>query len=345
MEKMFSLLNEYIQNMDRYEEFDIKKCYINYTDSEKEKSNGIEFKLSEKSVPNEFFICYGWKNEIYFLVNDNDDYSNEYITKENANIVDLFLICNNGELQISNAMDKNEIFNELFIYEDNYSGHTYEDVVQFFKPFSLYKLDTNSVLTERHGCCIYAFYLLCRTREKNFPWKKETLDAIENVIFSESNKIPYYNIILTLNSRQWRHIFLESYKMIEHLFPVLFLKDVADKTGIDSLNLAKTFEEVLKWKPNEEDSIKKIFENVETNYKNEKVYQEILTLKTSKVGEMALYKWYYNEIRNQIAHFRIIHKNVEFSDGEWNTIIMFNFWLIEHLYNYFDEYIKDDNAK
>ncbi len=163
---------------------------------------------------------------------------------------------------------------------------------------------------------------------------------IESAIFSESDKTPYYNIIFALSSRQWRHIFLESYKMIEHLFSVKYLKTVSDNTGIKSIELAKTFEEILNWRPPEEIAIKQIFEEIGSNFANDTIYKELLCLKTNKAGEEALYKWYYKEIRNQIAHFRVIHENIEFSNDEWNIIIRFNFFVINYMYNAYDDYIS-----
>lgn len=344
-EKVFTLLNDYISGIDRDDGFNIGECYFNYTETEKEKSNDLKFLLSEKSIPNEFFICYEWNDAMYFLTNDNDDFSNDNMTKEEADLIDIFLMCDKDELYISKTILKDEIYDSLYIYEDNYLGHTYCDVVHLFESFSLYKLDDNSGLKDKNLRCIYAFYLLCKTRNSNFPWEESTLDEIERVIYSDSNKIPYYNIILALTSRQWRHIFLESYKMIEHLFAILFLKDVADKTDLSILNLAKTFEENLKWRPNEEEAIKRIFDTINESCNEELVYKALLNLKDEKVGEMTLYKWYYNEIRNQIAHFRVVHSSVEFSDKEWNIIIRFNFWLIDYLYNSFDEYIDVNDSK
>lgn len=341
MEKVFSLIKEHINNLERYGDFDINKCYINYSDVEKEKSNNICFRLSERSIPNEFFICYEWKEDIYFIVNDKEDYSNDDFTKEESNIVDLFLICDMGENQISQTIDSNEIYDRLYIYDElGYSGHTYDDIVDFFEPFSLYKLNKNSGLIDKGLLSIYVCYLISKTNNSNFPWEQSTLDIIESIIFSKSDKIPYYNIILSLTSRQWRHIFLESYKMIEHLFSVKYLKSVSDNTGIPSVELAKTFEETLNWRPPEEMAIKQIFEEIECYFANNSIYKELLCLKTKKAGEEALYKWYYKEIRNQIAHFRVLHENIEFSNDEWNIIIRFNFFVTEYMYNTYDDYIS-----
>ncbi len=159
MEKVFSLLNEYISVSDRYGDFDIKRCYINYSSAEKEKSDNIKFLLSERSIPNEFFICYGWNDDVYFIVNDKGNYSNDNFTKEEADIIDLFLICDKGENRISQNIDVNEIYDRLFIYdESDYSGHTYDDIVDFFEPFSLYKINKNSGLADKNLLSIYAFF-------------------------------------------------------------------------------------------------------------------------------------------------------------------------------------------
>ncbi len=346
---LFSIINKFLYSIDRKDDFDIGNCYLNYSESEKKKSSLIKFLLSEKSISNEIFICYELKGNdgipnIYFIVNDNEDYSDEHITKQDADIIDLLIMSEKYDIQIASNKNVSEIYDRLFVYDDlSYTGHTFSDLVDFFEPFSVYKLERDSLLNERHLYSIYAFYLLKKAENSTFSWEKQTLEMIKNVIFSESDKIPFYNIILLLSSRQWRHIFLESYRIIEHLFSITFLKEVSDESKISALELAKTFENILKWRPPEEEAIKRIFSEVEENNKNNAIINDLIQVKNSKAGEEALYKWYYKEIRNQIAHFRIIHENIDFSDKEWNIIIRYNFFIIYYMYNNYNAYIIEIN--
>lgn len=45
---------------------------------------------------------------------------------------------------------------------------------------------------------------------------------------------------------------------------------------------------------------------------------------------MKLHKWYYQK-RNSIAHYRAIHEPVKLDAADWNTMIKFNFEVIEYL--------------
>ena len=47
---------------------------------------------------------------------------------------------------------------------------------------------------------------------------------------------------------------------------------------------------------------------------------------------MKLHKWYYQK-RNSIAHYRAIHEPVKLDAADWNTMIKFNFEVIEYLYD------------
>lgn len=43
---------------------------------------------------------------------------------------------------------------------------------------------------------------------------------------------------------------------------------------------------------------------------------------------MKLHKWYYQK-RNSIAHYRAIHEPVKLDAADWNTMIKFNFEVID----------------
>ena len=346
--KLFLKLYERFKFIERFSDFDLEKIYLNYTEDEKTKSNNINIILSEKIVPNELFVLYNnvITDELFLLVSEDINIYDEYMIKcDSTDLIDLLVLCYVDGLQISDSISDEELYDRMCIYEDeNYSGHIFEELIPLFKPISLYRLSKESSIYDECGYSIYAYYLLCRAKISDFPWEENTLMDIENLILSESQNIPYYNIILSLSSRQWHHIFLESYRMIEHIFCAVYLKEVSDKINIDSSSLASAFEDVLHWRPPEEESLKKIFDIIECNNYVTDVLKDLNTIKNSKVGDEKLYKWYYKEIRNQIAHYRVMHRNIEFSDEEWNTIIRFNFLVIRILYEDYDKYIQENDV-
>lgn len=345
--KLFLKIYERFKLIERFSDFDLGKIYINYTEDEKIKSNSKNIILSEKVVPNELFVLYNNVNtdELFLLVSENLNIYDEYMIKcESTDLIDLLVLCYIDGLQISDSISNEELYDRLCIYEDeNYTGHIYEELIPMFKPFSLYRISKESSLYDKCGYSIYAYYLLCRAKTSDFPWEERTLNEIENLILSESQKISHYNIILSLSSRRWHHIFLESYRMIEHVFCAVYLKEVSDKINVTGSSLALAFEDVLHWRPPEEESLGKIFDNIKCNDYVTNVLKDLTVIKNSKVGDENLCKWYYKEIRNQIAHYRTIHRNIEFSDEEWNTIISFNFIVIRIIYEDYDKYIQYDD--
>lgn len=157
-----------------------------------------------------------------------------------------------------------------------------------------------------------------------------TKAAISEVIFS-GLMIPYANVALALNSKQWEHVFLESYRIIEHTFPVIFMKKLS-KTGLTKspMVVAKVLEEVISWRPPEEESLRLIFEEIIMRPE----FQPIITFLSSSmsVAKEDLYRWYYKSVRNQIVHYRSIHIKLSFSDEQWDALIGLNFQIIKYLY-------------
>ena len=275
------LCEKYIPSY-RFLDFDINKIYIDYTKEEKEKSRNISSIISNNIVPNEFFIYYTYKDELFFLVCGDNDYTDDNIIKHQPDIIDLFIMQYENSLKVNAFLTSDEFYNTLYIYEEpEYSGHKYSDIVSFIEPFSLYKIDNNSQLT-RVGACAYAYYRLCEARKNDFPWEEDTLNEIESVIFAESDNIPYHNILNSLSSRQWTHIFLESYKMIEHLFSVIFLSDLDKETEIETAKLAYIIEKKLKWRAPEDKSIERIFNEIKNEFSDSELYQKIEKIKKTK---------------------------------------------------------------
>lgn len=343
-EEVFNVLLEHVSSVKREEEFDKSKCYLNYSSEDKKKLNSIVGILVIDTIPNDFFLFYTRKdtNDNYILVWGQDDYSDDVLEKEEATLADLCILCYEKHLYVSEDVSEEEIYNKLFAYEDEqYSGYTFEDLKSMFKAFSLYKLNSNAVISEQSVYCIYAYWLLCKAKASDFPWADDTITEIEKVVISNNEVLPYYNIALSLSTKQWTHVFLESYRIIEHAFSALYLKDVSTKLNITCRDMASVFEETLNWRPPEEQSIEKIFSILEHQSSFGGILSVLNCIKCRYDGEMNLYKWYYKNIRNRVAHFRIVHKDVEFNDEEWNAVIKFNFMTILFLYNEYKEELKN----
>ncbi|TGY95419.1 hypothetical protein E5329_14725 [Petralouisia muris] len=154
------------------------------------------------------------------------------------------------------------------------------------------------------------------------------MDLFEDIIFSGNDKIPYHNIVMSMLDNQWNHSFLETYRCIERLFPIIRLEAFYNVLGTELtlLQVSKEIEEKISWRPNEEAAIEQIFKDIDTT--------AIEHVKNSykQVKGMGVAKWYYKEIRNSIAHYRAVHSPLNLKEKEWNILLQFNLRVIEQLY-------------
>ena len=160
-EGIFNILIKHVSSVEREEELDKAKCYLNFSDEDKKNLNSVTGILVIDTIPTDFLLLYTRKDtkDIFFLVWGKDDFSDDVIEKEESSLVDLCILCNEKHLYCSEDISKEEIYNKLFAYEDEqYSGYSFEDLKDLFKAFSLYKINPNSVLSEQDGYCIYAYW-------------------------------------------------------------------------------------------------------------------------------------------------------------------------------------------
>ena len=365
---MFRLLKQSIKNYDREDYIDLEQLYFNYTEEEKRLLNGILLEDIESLDTSYGELCVFYKiDDCIFMIVPNstsETMDSDMFEETDSNISHLFILCNKSLLMVNSEADGSVLFNSLMIYDQpDYTGHHFEEVVDFFKPFSVYRIHPNSPLLERDTVDyyrIYSFYLLWRLQKSlshygSKQWEQKTLQTIENVILSGNNSIPFYLIASSLSSKRWSFIFLESYRLIEHTFAAIYLRDLYSEIGtsMSPLNLAAKIEDVLDWRPNELISITNIFKAVIGKEELKSFYNDLLIAKyntdnasgfiatinyeSGEYGYSATAKWYYKEIRNCIAHFRPIHSKPPFNDSQWNCIIRFNYRLIEYLYSEYDE--------
>ena len=91
---------------ERFSNFDINNVYIDYT--EEEKSRNVTSIVTNNIVPNEFFICYTYKDELYFLVRGDEDFTDDNITKYQSNIIDLLIMQKENSLRVNASLTSNE---------------------------------------------------------------------------------------------------------------------------------------------------------------------------------------------------------------------------------------------
>ena len=127
--------------------------------------------------------------------------------------------------------------------------------------------------------------------------------------------------------------------MIEHVFPAIALKNISGRMAPKTTqDVAAALEDITGWRPPEENSIKDIFKEIDGVNSFEPFLNELRSI--VKDPQANLYRWYYKQVRNQIVHYRAIHKNVIFSPTEWNILVRFNIHLIQYLYDAYKDQIE-----
>lgn len=327
-------LYQYALNYERVEISSTDDIYLNYSNEEKKRLDSY-IKVEEiQTIPNEFaFLISDTEDNTYLLVNDRNDYQidNEMFEKIPCSLAELGILSEYKNLFIDNNVSYEMVYDSLFINEDtNYKGHLFEDISFLFKSCSLYQINKEYIFINDDKYRLFSCFLLSYLSTNSSKFQNETVKLIEDLVYSEI-KLSFYNIAVALNSNQWTHIFLETYRLIEHVFPALALKKLSEKNiSIPAIQMAQILEEVIAWRPNEESSIYLIFDEIKNDTNCNTYIQNVRLL--MKNNQEKIGKWYYKQVRNQIVHYRASHENVFFTDSEWNSLLQMNLVIIKYLY-------------
>lgn len=331
---IFSKLGDFVPAEECEYQFDLEKCYIDYQEEDKQNIETIKNFKEQGFISNAKFSMGEYKgNKILIIVGEREIEINDDVLSSIEVDLPIFLY---GMYELNGQINYRK--NPMMIYEEvlcqpedeAYSGHKLEDLRDSFENIVAYKIEESGCLSDEDMYAAYAYYILKKLRDKAGEWNGKTLDAVEEVLLTGNDKIPYHNVALALLSNQWNHIFLESYRCIEHLFPIIKLDEfhAGLQTQISLIEFARQIEEKISWRPNEENVIEKIFKQIE----DQNLIKDLELIKKKESQGMNLYKWYYRK-RNAIAHYRVVHEPVKLDAIEWNAMIKFNFKVIEYLYD------------
>lgn len=340
---MRMLFGNISNNVNRSDNLEIDKIYFDYSEEDKRRFDSYKEVRTITDINNELsFLIEDDNDEKYLLVSNIDNCRGDDIDFERieSSFAELAILCKNKSLHVIASED--DIYNNLFVYEDvEYRGHCYEDVKGFFKPFFVYRIDKNSVLYDADIYCIYAYFRLGEMPDGESRFSKKTEKTLEAMLLS-GLKIPYYNILLAICANQWCHAFLETYRVIEHVYPAIAFKELDDRMDDVPLNkIAYMLEEVIAYRPSEEDTLREIFDEIEHNDSFCEIINEFDEVRAS--GERR-YRWYYRKVRNQIVHYRVIHEQINLNNREWDVLFRFNIHLIMYLYKTYGGYVEIENC-
>lgn len=333
---VFELLLNKARSSSRLDEIDDSHFRLCISEEERAQLKSLNGFTKIDTNSNRFAVLFNNTNNDKFLlvsaddgvsINDDDDF---YLME--PSFVGLGVLYKENLICVSNSISPEEIIESIFITEeDGYSGNTFDQLESFFPSFEIYKINNElALLNSKDPFRIYSYFLFKRYQLVQSHYSIDTLELFEKVILT-SLEIPYRNIANALCSNQWEFSFLETYRLIEHAFPVTYLSELINAgISISPISVAELFENIIGWRLDEQKAVKKIIDEI----KNDSSFANIIIRLESIIkDDTAIDKWYYKQIRNQIVHFRAIHHNLTYNDSEWDTLIAFNLQLIIYLYN------------
>ncbi|EOS45993.1 hypothetical protein V1226_11430 [Lachnospiraceae bacterium JLR.KK009] len=332
---IFKKLASYVDSANSSYQYDLKKCYIDFQEKDKEALDTVRNERIQGFIPNAKFavICYKQKDILIVLGEQESEHDGSVLLNLEMDLAMFVYAIYALDGAVNDTKPPLEIYNELLCQPEDeyYHGHCLEDMQDAFEHVNAYEIVSGGSLDQTDVYNVYAYHFLVLERESVGRWEEDTLELFERVILSGNNKIPYHNIVMSMLANQWNHSFLETYRCIERMFHIIRLEPFYDELGtkLTLLEVSEKIEDKISWRPDEKSAIRDIFQAVKTMG----FVEEIEKVKCSykEVKGMRIDNWYY-QVRNSIAHYRAVHKPVSFTREEWNCLLRFNLYTIEYLY-------------
>ncbi len=293
------------------------------------KVSSIEF--DEK----EYFVIVGWETSISFI---------EILNQVPLNAGLATALLSDLDIPVRQGSDPFSIVDEvLFQYgrdktDPSYSGHDFNDIVKFFEPFYVYEIRDDSPL---RGDDLFriAGYAVCQYSDHIFlSFSPETIRKFKKMFLEGVSNIPYENLLLSLTAIHWKFSFLDIYRCLECLFPIVSLDELYQNIGcsISLLELSIEIEERIKWWPKEAEAINKLIDGASPDAR-----ELLWEVKNSLVGDTEGKKFdFFYEIRNSIVHYRPGTRTYTLNQENWDKLIKGGLAVIEYWYKRYDSSLK-----
>ena len=222
--------------------------------------------------------------------------------------------------------------NMVFQHQDtSYKGHDYTEFLDYLQPIEFFKIPLGSVLIKGDLNRILCFVFSANRQNIILNFESNLLETISELSLVGSDKIAYGLLLNSLLSTNYKHAFLELYRLIERLFPINYLKEFHSKvnTELTFLEFTATLETITSWRPKEDEAIDKIF----LNSKPSTLENFNFFLQSSPSLSNFSPSSYFYKLRNSIVHYRAIHEEFKLSDNQWNQIIKSTLYLIDEHYS------------
>lgn len=249
------------------------------------------------------------------------------------------------KIPIRRNTDAYDVANTIFhqtIADDNRPetivnwAYDFQHILKYFEPIVLYELPLTSNLINQDIIKISGFYLSKNKNKLFLSFSDQTINTFEKIFIEGASKIPYENLLNSLTTVHWQYAFLDIYRCIERLFPIHALEQVHSQSGatVSLFDFAIKIEELIGWKPKEDDVINKLFDDRGLLSKVETLLRDVKKhLDGDETGELG--KRFY-KIRNSIVHYRPATSMLNLDNEHWNKLIEAALLIVDYWYKKYD---------
>ncbi|WFP50300.1 hypothetical protein PL263_19685 [Methylomonas sp. EFPC3] len=252
------------------------------------------------------------------------------IVEQEVNAGLFLVIATEANLQRISPLDLREL-DEIFFdeYDENYQGHDFYDLIKFIEIFAIFKIDANSIYSGRNY--IETGYFICSQFQEFIKLPMQPLISDYISMLQEDSPVLKENIFLSLTATHYKHAFIELYRCIEVLYVMprsIMLKNKLSYSN-PAYELARHCIDELGWRKREEDSLCRIFKDIDEKIIETSGIQSVSFAENSwsfdgtddqkKSHEALAIKIY--RIRNQLVHQLYPNNELKIMDSDWNPLI------------------------
>lgn len=242
------------------------------------------------------------------------------------------------ELPVKSGISNNYLEQNILsqnTLEPLYKGHDLHLLSPIFPKIKIYKLTANYFGEVDNLYQIISVFITNNPRTITLPFSKSTINNLQELILVNSNIISYETIVQALFSSNFKFAFLNLYRCIEMLYQIIYIETAHDHLGlsINKIDFLQAIDSKLKWRPNERNSINKLFSETPSRYKVELFN----TLKEFQVSANSSANWVY-DLRCNIVHLKSLQTNTKLKNHEWDNLIGGVTRILTHWYYKFNNY-------
>mgnify|MGYP003575158477 CR=1 FL=1 len=255
----------------------------------------------------------------------------------NAGLMTLFIA--EKHLKINSTINFLEFSDNIMSQhlDKDYKGHNYEDFTNYLEPVQLFLINENLLIRDENTHRIITYLYANSSENLILKFKSPVLEIISEISLVGSKSISYGLILSSLLSTNYKHSFLELYRLVERLFPLNYLKVFYEKsmTQLSFLDFCTELENTTSWRPREDEAIQKIFSSFKLSTTD--AFNNFFISVNSE--DQTSYKYFY-KLRNSIVHFRANHEEFDLEENQWNLLILATLTLIDEQYSFYDDILK-----